>query len=139
QLSPQGLRIVQQTPQKSPINIPKDQQTLQTLQARLLKHPLRMKRSETKRALIGCYIGFIISSRTAQYRSDQIYMILSPIQDFLHVYEHTLNLDQRESIRRALNGVELLLVRVDPHPTDPDALAQQESIQRYVREAANGT
>jgi hypothetical protein len=59
---------------------------------------------------------------------------LSPIQDFLHIYGHTLDPADRDNIQNALNGMELLVAR--EMPSDPGELELQEKIHRCVMEAA---
>jgi hypothetical protein len=56
---------------------------------------------------------------------------LSPVQEFLHVYGHTLSVDDREHVRIALNGIELLIAHggID----DPD---KYEEVRAHVRDAA---
>ena len=56
---------------------------------------------------------------------------LSPVQEFLHVYGHTIDSRDRENVRIALNGIELLIAHggVD----DGDRL---EKIRAAVRDAA---
>ena len=58
---------------------------------------------------------------------------LSPIQDFLHLYGHTLDPSDRDNIQNALNGMERLVAR--EMPSDPDDLELQEKIHRCVMEA----
>ena len=56
---------------------------------------------------------------------------LSPVQEFLHVYGHTLDPRDRENLRSAFNGIELLIShgRID----DKEKL---EKIRAYVSDAA---
>jgi hypothetical protein len=55
---------------------------------------------------------------------------LSPVQEFLHVYGHTLSVDDREHVRIALNGIELLIAHGG---IDPD---KYEKVRAHVRDAA---
>jgi hypothetical protein len=56
---------------------------------------------------------------------------LSPIQEFLHVYGHTLDRESRENVRIALNGIEQLVASFSPGDS-----TEQQQIRQCVTKAA---